>query len=53
VVLKDVRMFVFLNSLVMILVSFPTYVKVVYFCLFSEVCSVPCGVVYVFFGVRA
>jgi hypothetical protein len=40
VVLKDVRMFVILNSLVMMLVSFPVYVKVTHFCLFSVVfCS--------------
>jgi hypothetical protein len=34
VVLKDVRTFVFLNSLVTILVSSPVYVKVAHFCLF-------------------
>jgi hypothetical protein len=39
VVLKDVRIFVFLNSLVMIPVSLPMYVKVAHFCLF-------CGVVF-------
>jgi hypothetical protein len=52
VVLKHVRMFVCLDSLVMILVSFPTYVKVAYFCSFWW-CFVPCGSVYVFFGIRA
>jgi hypothetical protein len=43
VALKNVRMFVFLNNLVMIIASFPMYVKVAYFCLFSMVCSVLYG----------
>jgi hypothetical protein len=36
VVLKDVRKFVFLSNFVMILVSFPMYVKVAHFCLFVD-----------------
>jgi hypothetical protein len=44
VILKDVSIFVFLNSLVMILVSFPVYVMVAHFCLFSVMfCSMRFG----------
>jgi hypothetical protein len=43
-VLEDVSIFVFLSSLVMILVSFPVYVKVAHFCLlFGVFCSMLFG----------
>jgi hypothetical protein len=42
VVLNDVCMFVFLNYLVTMFVSFPIYIKVLHFCLFPgcEFCFV-------------
>jgi hypothetical protein len=51
VVLKDVRIFVFFNSFVMTLVSFPTYVNVAHFFFFLVVCSVRCDLIYVSFRV--